>query len=166
MSRAFVREEDGDLPEDLPEIPVSPHTNYVTPRGLQLLIDELTEQRAMHANISAEQVDARQQKALIERRKRWLQTRINQAVLVPTGAGEAPQGVAFGHYVVMLDMDDNETTVQIVGEDESEPTAGRVSWRSPLAQALLGAEVGDEVVWQRPAGDKTVEVLAIHHQAP
>lgn len=166
MSRAFVREEDGDQPEDLPELPVSPHTNYVTPRGLQLLEDELSEQRTLHAQINAEQVDARQQKALIERRKRWLQTRINQAVLVPTGVGETPEEVAFGHYVVVLDLDDNESTVQIVGEDESDPAAGRVSWRSPLAQALLGAEVGDEVIWRRPAGDKMVEVLAIHHQVP
>lgn len=166
MSRAFVREEDGDLPEDLPEIPVSPHTNYVTPRGLALLENGLAEQRALHVKITDEQVDARQQRALIERRKRWLQTRINQAVLVPTESGEAPQEVVFGHFVVMLDDDGTEAVVQIVGEDESEPAQGRVSWRSPLARALLGAEVGDEVIWQRPAGDKRLEVLAIHHQAP
>lgn len=166
MSRAFVREEDGDLPEDLPEIPVSPHTNYVTPRGLRLLEENLSEQLAAHAKITDDQVDARQQRALIERRKRWLQARISQAVLVPEGTGPAPEEVAFGHYVVVLGEDDQEHVFQIVGEDESEPAAGRVSWRSPLAQALLGAEIGEEVVWARPAGNKVVEILAIHHQKP
>lgn len=166
MSRAFVREEDGDLPEDLPEIPISPHTNYVTPRGLRLLEQALSEQLAAHALITDEQVDVRQQRALVERRKRWLQARISSAVLVPEGTGPAPEEVAFGHFVVVLDEDGKEHVFQIVGEDESEPAQGRVSWRSPLAQALLGAEVGEEVVWARPAGDRVVEILAIHHQQP
>jgi transcription elongation factor GreB len=50
-----------------------------------------------------------------------------------------------------------------VGEDEADAEHGLVSYVSPLAQALLGARVGDEVRWQRPAGDMTIEVLNIEY---
>lgn len=163
MSRAFVKEEDGDLPEDLPEIPVSPHTNYVTPRGLRLLQEQHADEQAALAQITDEQMNAKQQAALHERKLRWLNARISGAVLVPEG-NDAIEEVAFGHYVLLLDEGENELQFQIVGEDESDPTAGKVSWRSPLAQALLGAVEGDEVVWPRPAGNLLVEILAISHQ--
>jgi transcription elongation GreA/GreB family factor len=60
-------------------------------------------------------------------------------------------------------VDEHDTTYRyrIVGEDESAPEQGRISWRSPLASALLNAAVGDEVIWKRPAGALRVEVLAI-----
>ena len=49
----------------------------------------------------------------------------------------------------------------IVGEDEADLKASKVSYVSPLAEALLGARVGDTVVWQRPAGDLTLTVTGI-----
>lgn len=167
MSRAFVREEDGDLPEDLPELPVSPHPNYVTPRGLALLETELSELLEKLATLDPKQMDFRQQTALLERRERWLRTRISGAILVaPEDTETPPAQVGFGHYVQLMDEVGEIFYVQIVGEDESDPNAQRVSWRSPLAQSLMGAEVGEERLWKRPAGDIYVEVMAISHRAP
>jgi len=166
MSRAFVREEDGDLPEDLPELPISLHPNYVTPTGLALLEQELTDVLRTLSQLDSGQLDFRQQTALLERRVRWLRARIGAAILVPVGAGESPETVAFGHFVALMDENDNASVVQIVGEDESEPAANKVSWRSPLAQALLGANIGEEVLWQRPVGDLLVEITGIFHQQP
>lgn len=166
MSRAFVREEDGDLPEDLPELPVSPHPNYVTPFGLAQLEQELASVFAELAALTKEQLDYRQQKALLERRKRWLRARVGSAILVPEKQSGSPKKVAFGCFVKLLDANDKTFVVQIVGEDESDPAASKVSWRSPLAQALLGVEIGEEVLWQRPAGNLLVEVIDVFHQQP
>lgn len=166
MSRAFVREEDGDLPEDLPELPVSPHPNYVTPSGLAQLEQELAAVFSQLAALTKEQLDYRQQKALLERRKRWLRARVSSAILVPVKGGDSPTKVAFGHFVKLLDAEGKTLVVQIVGEDESDPAVNKVSWRSPLAQALLGGAMGDEVLWQRPAGNLLVEIIDISHQQP
>jgi transcription elongation GreA/GreB family factor len=52
-------------------------------------------------------------------------------------------------------------TYTIVGEDEADPSQGKVSWVSPLGEALLNAEPGDEVLWRRPAGTMRLEILSI-----
>ncbi len=53
----------------------------------------------------------------------------------------------------------------IVGEDEADAAAGKVSWVSPLARALLGSSVGDIVTWRRPTGDVELEIVAIDYPA-
>ena len=65
----------------------------------------------------------------------------------------------------MADGDGQETTYEIVGEDEADAALGRIAPQSPLARALMGAGPGDEVVWRRPAGDLRLEVLAIAYPA-
>jgi transcription elongation GreA/GreB family factor len=52
-------------------------------------------------------------------------------------------------------------TYTLVGEDGADAAQGKISWVSPLAEALLHAEPGDEVAWRRPAGTMRLEVLAI-----
>ena len=59
--------------------------------------------------------------------------------------------------------DDQERRFTIVGEDEADPSAGKISWVSPLARVLVGASVGDTVVWKRPAGDKNLEITKIRY---
>ena len=49
----------------------------------------------------------------------------------------------------------------LVGDDEADVAAGRISWASPLAKAMIGAKVGDTVKWRRPAGDAEVEIVGI-----
>ena len=164
MSRAHVREVDGDEPEDLPELPLSPHPNYVTPRGLALLEARRNAVEADIAAIATDAADRRQRRAGLDRELRWLQARIAAAQLV-NGATRDGSKVAFGAEVTVLDDDNLESRYRIVGEDEADPEAGLISWTSPLARALIGLQVGDVALWQRPAGDRDVEISAIRWPA-
>ena len=58
-------------------------------------------------------------------------------------------------------QDGSIEALTIVGEDEADPATGRISWVSPMAEALLDAEPGDEVAWRRPAGKTRLEILAV-----
>lgn len=162
MSRAHVREVDGDEPEDLPELPISPHPNYVTARGLAALQTRRDQIEVAIAAIAADAADRRQRRAALDRELRWLNARIASAQLVSGHARDSGR-VAFGAEVEVADTDDTRLRYRIVGEDEAEPDAGRVSWTSPLARALIGLKVGEVAVWPRPAGDCEVEVLSIRY---
>jgi len=72
----------------------------------------------------------------------------------------------FGATVTMMDDDEAERTVTLVGEDEADASAGRISWRSPLARALKGAGVGDVRTVDLPGGEKNWEVTAIRYPDP
>jgi transcription elongation factor GreB len=67
--------------------------------------------------------------------------------------------------VTYADPSGRERRVSIVGADEVDADRGRVSWISPIARALLRAEVGDEVALRTPQGMETIEVLAIDYVA-
>ena len=69
--------------------------------------------------------------------------------------------VHFGAIVELADEEDARRTVTLIGEDEADATAGRISWRAPIARALVGARVGDERVVRLPAGEKSYEIVAI-----
>ncbi|OSO48247.1 Transcription elongation factor GreA [Pseudomonas syringae pv. actinidiae] len=69
--------------------------------------------------------------------------------------------VQIGSWITFTDEEDNHQRVQLVGEDQADATRGLINWGSPLGSALLGAQKGDEVMWKRPAGDQTIEVLLI-----
>lgn len=162
MNRAFVKDpDDTGRPEELPERPQSPHTNYVTPMGLGQL-------EALAADLSARLHRLREagkladphELAVVQRDLRWVEGRLQRAVRVDP-ADQAPDRVRFGMTVEVCDEAGETTSYTIVGEDEADPALGKISWTSPLAEALLHAEPGDEVVWRRPAGAKRLEILAI-----
>lgn len=69
----------------------------------------------------------------------------------------------FGATVTVADDDDNERVVTLVGEDEADASAGRISWRSPLARALRGAAIGDVRRVELPAGAKDYEIVGIEY---
>jgi len=164
MSRAFVKDNDGDIPEVLPELPISTHPNYVTPRGLALLRARLDKVTDRHDALKANEQDAlaqRNELVALERELRYLHARVASAIEVDLSR-QPPDRVAFGA-TVTVDSDEGEQRWQIVGEDEADAEHGLVSYVSPLATALLGARVGDEVRWQRPAGDMMIEVLSIKY---
>ena len=163
MSRAFVKESEDALPE-LPELPLSPHPNHVTARGLRLLRERLAANAAALAALAAESAPDPLHQAHLAREGRWLGARIQSAL--PTDPAVAPRDrVAFGSAVEVLTPDGARHRYRIVGEDEADPEHELVSWLSPLARALLGARVGDTVVWRRPAGDLEIEVAAIEPPA-
>ena len=69
--------------------------------------------------------------------------------------------VVFGATVTILDEDENSQTYQIVGEDEWDVSQAKISWKSPVARALLGKKVGDEVTIKKPAADEVVSIEKI-----
>ncbi len=165
MSRAFVKEPDGDaVVDDAPDLPQSPHPNYVTPAGLAQL-------EARHAALVAERDTLRSSQddianklplSHVERENRYVERRLERAILVDP-ASQNPDEVCFGAVVAVEDDDGEHRTVSIVGEDEADVEAGKVSWISPLARALLGGRTGELVTWHRPAGDRELEILSIDY---
>lgn len=162
MNRAFVKDpDDAGLPEPLPERPQSPHTNYVTPAGMRQLHTLLGELRTRRDRLlEAGKLASQQELALVQRDLRYYEERVKRAVLVAPGSG-APDRVHFGAVVEVRDESGAIDTIAIVGEDEADAALGKISWVSPLAKALLNAELGELVRWRRPAGLQELEVLSI-----
>ena len=159
MSRAFVKEGTGEL-EPLPDLPISAHPNYVTPRGLAVLKARLLARQTDLTELKAraERLD-RLPEAAAERDIRYLEARLRSAILVEAATRPVTE-VQFGCRIV-VDADGQEQVFEIVGEDEADAALGRIAPQSPLARALIGAEVGDTVVWRRPSGALELEVLDI-----
>jgi len=157
MSVAFTREEDLEATAaDLPDRPVSPHPNLVTPSGLAAIEAALAAARAAygaaqaHGSIEAD----RTAMARATRDLRYWSARRASAQLVETGADGR---VRFGGSVTIEREDGRTQTWRITGEDEADPAAGSVSHVSPLAVALIGKRVGDEAV----VAGQTVEIVAV-----
>jgi len=151
MSRAFVNEE--NIVEDIPERSVSPHPNYVTPKGMALIDSALA--AAQQAYAEAQASADRDALARAARDVRyWNARRSTAQVVAPTADSEVVQ---FGHAVTFVRVDRRKQTFKIVGEDEADPSKGLVSHVSPIAKALLGQKKGDVV--RVGAGD--LEILEI-----
>jgi transcription elongation GreA/GreB family factor len=140
MSRAFVKETD-DLQEILPDRPISPHPNLVTPQGLALTERKLSAAAAEHG--AAQASGDRAAIAPTARELRYWTSRRGsaQAVVLPRMA----DAVRFGSFVTIARDDGRVQTFQIVGEDEADPNRNLLSYVSPLARALIGGEPGDVV---------------------
>lgn len=168
MSRAFVKEGSENAgSEELPERPQSPYPNHVTPRGQSLLRERLEALQAeRHRLLEAQDGDLMDTEELkiVERDLRYVQERLDRSILIDP-ASQPHDQVAFGARATTVDDDGERRQFAIVGEDEADPEAGLISWVSPLARALAGAKVGDAVVWQRPAGDRELEIEAIEYPA-
>lgn len=147
MSVAFTREEDVEAAAaHLPDRPVSPHLNLVTPEGLAALEAALAEARAaFSAAQTAGTVQAdRTAMARAARDLKYFSARRASAQVV-TPAISAGY-VLFGSTVTFDRADGRRQTFRIVGEDEADAARGSVSHVSPLARALLGKAVGDTAI--------------------
>jgi transcription elongation factor GreB len=98
----------------------------------------------------------------IDRRIRYLSKSLDKAVVVDN-AGKTHGRVFFGATVTISNEDGDEREVTIVGVDELDSGDARVSWRSPLARALLKAKVGDTVTLRAPKGDERLEIVAVRY---
>lgn len=164
MSRAFVKGDDSDLSgEELPERPISPHPNYVTAEGLEQLRRRYEELTQRHAELKAAGEDFDKPKLIeIERDLRYYAQRLESAI--PVDPSKEPQDeVHFGATVESEDEEGKVHRFKIVGEDEADVSTGKVSWVSPLANAMIGARAGDTVKWRRPAGDVELEVRRVYY---
>ena len=152
MSRAFVKETDETF-ESLPDRPISPHQNLVTPEGFKLIEETVARLRQEHA--VAHSVNDRAAQVRIARDLRYWTTRHSTAQVV-----HAPKNAAvvrFGCKVTIARDDGRRESYRIVGEDEAEPSRGTLSYVSPVARALMGRQVGDVV----RVGSSEAEILEI-----
>ncbi len=99
----------------------------------------------------------------IDRRISFLSRRMKAAQIVDPADQPDKSRVFFGATVQLVDEDDCERMVTLVGEDEADASAGRISWLSPLANALKRAAIGDSRTVRLPAGPKDYEILAISY---
>ena len=99
----------------------------------------------------------------IDRELSHLSRRMKAVKVVDPARQDDRNRAWFGATVTVADEDDNERTVTLVGEDEADASAGRISWRSPLARALRGAALGDVRRVDLPAGPKDYEVVGIRY---
>jgi transcription elongation factor GreA len=116
-----------------------------------------------HGDISenAEFHAAKEKQSHVEGRIRIVEDKLARAQVIETG-GDPPETVRFGVTVVLADDDTGEEVkYTITGEDESDALAGLISVTSPVARALLGKRVGDEVTVRVPKGNRAFEVLDI-----
>ena len=165
MSRGFVKEDDLEhAGTDLPERPVSPHPNYVTPAGLKALESDAMELDKERASLISQNDNdsVKQRLAVIDRELRYLSTRLEQAILVEP-AKQDKDAILFGATVEVEDEHGKLLKFHIVGEDEADIAQQKVSYVSPIAKALIGRKVGDVVTWQRPAGIIDLEVIKINY---
>jgi transcription elongation factor GreB len=162
MSRAFVKENDDEQSGDaLPDLPISPHPNYVTASGLARLEARRAALQAERRTLDAADGDLVQAShiARLDQEIRYLDARIASAIPIDLRAIDRSQ-VAVGAQVVVEDAQGRTHHHRIVGEDEADAES-LISWVSPLAKALMGARVGDHVVWQRPRGEVELDIVAV-----
>jgi transcription elongation factor GreB len=164
MSRGFVKEDDLEhAGTDVPERSISTHPNYVTVNGYALLEKEANALELQRKALSAKKDDqqAQQQLAIVNRDLRYVAARLENALITKPDA--ASEQVLFGATVTVEDEEGDSHTYEIVGEDEADIKANKVSWTSPLANALIGHKLGETAVWARPAGNITLEIIAINY---
>jgi len=104
---------------------------------------------------------AKDKQGQIEARIRDLEDKFSRAEVIDISRLSGDK-VTFGATVELMDIETKERlTYQIVGNFEAEPESGKISYESPLARALIGKEVGDDVILKSPKGNKTYEILQV-----
>lgn len=165
MSRAFVKEGDGDDASDIPERPAPSHANYVTARGLAQLQARAQALAREHETLSIDESGVQRRRREVERDQRYIARQLERAERVPPAtASNAPHRIRFGDSVEFELENGERHTYRIVGDDEADAAVGDISWASPLAKALLGARVSDVVTWRRPAGTVDIEITALSRE--
>ena len=166
-----------------PAAPVPKVKNYITPSGLQRLLDErrflLTRERPAVTKVVAwaasngdrsENADyqyGKRRLRQIDRRIRFLTKRIDAAEVVDPEAarsGRASSHVFFGATVRYANAAGTERVVSIVGLDEVDLDGNYISWVSPLARAMMKSGPGDRVVLHAPGGTEHLEILEVRYQ--
>lgn len=185
MSKAFTREGDeapeDDFDGDEDANPIPPGSkNYLTPAGWKRMRDEVawlvkTERPNVTSVVSwaaklgdrSENADYQYGKKRlreIDRRIRYLTKRLEAAEVVDPATREETDQVFFGATVTYANAAGEESTLRIVGIDETDPANRYVSWISPIARALIKAREGDRVSLRTPGGDEELEILEVRYE--
>jgi transcription elongation factor GreB len=160
---------------------MAPPPVYITRAGAMRLSEELialrTKQRPKivqevadaaaqgDRSENAEYIYGKKKLREIDRRIHFLVKRLDAIVVVdPADRPKSESSrIFFGATVDVEDEDGKKATYQIVGEDEIDLTAGKISLKSPLAQALMKKTAGDVTVVKRPAGEMELSILAVRY---
>ena len=129
------------------------------------MIQAIAEARA-HGDLkeNAEYHAAREQQSFIEGRIKEIEYKLSLAQVVDISKIENTGKVIFGATVQIINLDtDEKVTYQIVGEDEADLKQGKISVTSPIARALVGKMLGDEVQVQAPSGNIGYEVADVKY---
>jgi len=185
MSKAFTREEETDLDDELEEASPLPagSRNYMTPGGFARLKAELSQlvdkERPEIVAIVAwaagngdrsengDYIYGKKRLREIDRRIRFLVGRLDRAEVVDPLArrdADTADQIFFGATVTVSNLRGEERTVSIVGIDEIDTARGYVSWVSPMARALIKAREGDMVTLNTPGGVEQLEILHVRYQ--
>ena len=152
--------------------------NYITPGGYRRLQEELArlwkvERPPVVATVTwaagngdrsenGDYIYGKRRLREIDRRIRYLSKSLDRAVVVDN-SGKTHQRVHFGATVTILHESGAEREVTIVGVDELDSGDTRISWRSPLAGAVLTKTVGDTVTLRAPRGPERLEIVAVRY---
>ena len=164
MSRAFIKENDLEHAGiDIPERPVSLETNYVTPLGLKNLKSSLDNlDKELQSFISNEDVINKQKKMRTERDIRYYLSRIQSAILVDP-LFQNKNIILFSANIEILSAGNKKYQFEIVGEDEANIKENKISYVSPLAKLLIGSQINDEVIWNKPSGNEILTITNIYY---
>lgn len=178
MNKAFVKENDDDSGDEAEY--VAPKTpggkNYITPAGFKKLQDELRHLRSKERpevtqtvawaagngdrSENGDYLYGKKRLREIDRRMRFLAKRLESAEVVDPLTIKGTE-VRFGATVDVEYQDGQKKTYAIVGLDEADASAGRISWVSPLANALMRRQIGDLVVFRTPKGEQELEIIGV-----
>lgn len=150
--------------------------NLMTPNGYEKLYTELRQladrerpkivdevhQAALQGDRSenAEYIYGKKKLREIDKRMGWLKRRLDAAKVIDPSK-QSGDVVLFGARVAVEDEDGASKSWFIVGEDEADPSSGKISWKSPVGRALLFKKSGDSVVIRTPAGERELLITAI-----
>lgn len=166
MSRGFVKEDDQEEAPFIPPRAALPEgvPNHVTPRGLQLLLDERNALEAQRAAITGSDEERRRTQAEFDGRLALLNERIVTARVVEH-EDKAPRVVRFGSTVTFTHtagrLEGRSFTFTIVGVDEANVKEGRIAFTAPLARALMGKRKGGVATLKLGAEVQKLKVLEV-----
>lgn len=151
--------------------------NYITPSGLRVLTEEFRllkyKERPEVTRVvswaagngdrseNGDYIYGKKRLREIDSRLRFLAKRIEAAEIIDPSSQTGTK-VRFGATVKYLDPE--EKLVYIVGEDEIDPSKGKISWKAPLAKALMNKEEGDIVEFNTPKGVVEIEILNVRYE--
>jgi transcription elongation factor GreB len=168
VSKAFTRESDESGPEEIesvrPQLPPGAR-NYITRAGADRLrqrLNELLEKKST-ATDGALPSEAKADQRRIDLEIRRLQAALSSVVVAEVPADQ--EKVAFGASVVVRYLNGAEEAYRIVGVDEADPAHDRISWLSPLAQALLNHRAGHKLLFTSPAGEQELTILKVRYDS-
>lgn len=129
------------------------------------IIEAVAEARA-HGDLkeNAEYHAAREEHGMNEARIKYLEGTLSNSQIIKIEDLNVGDKVVFGATVTLEDDDEKEVTYQIVGDVEAEIDHGQISISSPIARALIGKELDDEVDVQTPGGNKTYYIIGVEYK--